>query len=130
MNTQIHDKFDLREILRFLVGGGSAVVVDAVIYALLKQAIGVSTAKAVSYIAGATVGFFINKLWTFKSKKFKLSEVYKYVILYACSAFANTIVNKLVLFSIKSSVFAFLCATGTSTLMNFFGQKFLVFKRE
>ena len=79
---------------------------------------------------GAFVGFIINKLWTFESKKFKVAEIYKYIILYACSALVNTGVNKFVIWIIPSTVFAFLCATGTSTVMNFLGQKFLVFRKD
>ena len=123
-------KFEIKEILKFLVGGGSAVVVDALFYAILKAYIDFSVAKAISYILGAFVGFIINKLWTFESKKFKVAEIYKYIILYACSALVNTGVNKFVIWIIPSTVFAFLCATGTSTVMNFLGQKFLVFRKD
>lgn len=126
----IKSKFEIKEILKFLVGGGSAVVVDALFYAILKAYIDFSVAKAISYILGAFVGFIINKLWTFESKKFKVAEIYKYIILYACSALANTGVNKFVIWIIPSTVFAFLCATGTSTVMNFLGQKFLVFRKD
>lgn len=126
----IKSKFEIKEILKFLVGGGSAVVVDALFYAILKAYIDFSVAKAISYILGAFVGFIINKLWTFESKKFKVSEIYKYIILYACSALVNTGVNKFVIWIIPSTVFAFLCATGTSTVMNFLGQKFLVFRKD
>ena len=123
-------KFEIKEILKFLVGGGSAVVVDALFYAILKAYIDFSVAKAISYILGAFVGFIINKLWTFESKKFKVAEIYKYIILYACSALVNTGVNKFVIWIIPSTVFAFLCATGTSTVMNFLGQKLLVFRKD
>ena len=123
-------KFEIKEILKFLVGGGSAVVVDALFYAILKAYIDFSVAKAISYILGAFVGFIINKLWTFESKKFKVAEIYKYIILYACSALVNTGVNKFVIWIIPSTVFAFLCGTGTSTVMNFLGQKFLVFRKD
>lgn len=126
----IKSKFEIKEILKFLVGGGSAVVVDALFYAILKAYIDFSVAKAISYILGAFVGFIINKLWTFESKKFKVAEIYKYIILYACSALLNTGVNKFVIWIIPSTVFAFLCATGTSTVMNFLGQKFLVFRKD
>lgn len=126
----IKSKFEIKEILKFLVGGGSAVVVDALFYGILKAYIDFSVAKAISYILGAFVGFIINKLWTFESKKFKVAEIYKYIILYACSALVNTGVNKFVIWIIPSTVFAFLCATGTSTVMNFLGQKFLVFRKD
>lgn len=126
---EIKEKFEIKEILKFLVGGGSAVLVDAVVYAVLKQKIDFSVAKAISYVAGAIVGFVINKLWTFKSKRFHLSEVMKYIVLYAFSAGANALVNRGVLYFIDSIVFAFLCATGTSTVINFLGQKFIVFRK-
>ncbi len=123
-------KFQMKEILKFLVGGGSAVIVDAVLYAIFKRYIDFSVAKAISYIVGAAVGFVINKLWTFESKNFKMAEILKYVILYACSALANTGVNRFVLWLFPSTIFAFLCATGTSTIINFLGQKFFVFRKE
>lgn len=119
--------FKTKEILKFCVGGGSAVLVDFLLYRLLDGYIPVTWAKALSYIAGAIVGFIINKLWTFESKKFKYSEIIRYVILYAFSSVVNTFVNKLILHLFSSVTFAFLCATGTSTIINFFGQKFFVF---
>ena len=100
MVEKIKGRFEIREILKFLIGGGSAVLIDAVIYAVLKQKINLSIAKAISYVSGAIVGFTINKLWTFESKRFLLSEVIKYI-----------------------------CATGMSTVINFLGQKFIVFRK-
>ena len=130
MLKNIKDSINIREILKFLVGGGSAVATDAAIYALLSQFIDVSAAKAISYITGASVGFVINKLWTFDSKQFKIIEVIKYILLYAFSACANTTVNSFVLLILKSTIIAFLCATGTSTVINFLGQKFIVFRKD
>ena len=123
-------QLNIVELLKFCVGGGSAVVIDFITYLLLSNIVQVSTAKAISYVVGATVGFVINKLWTFQCKKFKMSEIMKYIVLYCCSAFANTFVNKIVLRLSSSIIFAFLCATGTSTIINFLGQKFWVFKKE
>ncbi len=120
----------IKEILKFCVGGGTAVLIDFVVYRLLSVHIPVFWSKGISYIAGAIVGFIINKLWTFESKRFHFNEVYKYVLLYACSSIINTLVNKFVLFVFSSVVFAFLCATGTSTIINFLGQKFFVFRKE
>ncbi len=122
-------RFDRNEIVKFLVGGGSAVLLDALVYALLRQRTDVSLAKTVSYISGAALGFLINKYWTFKSRRFLVNEIFIYSALYAISAFANTSVNGAVLYWIPNTVFAFLCATGTSTVLNFLGQKFIVFKK-
>ena len=119
-----------KELLRFLVGGGSAVVIDFVTYRLLMLAgLGRSLSKAASYVLGAAVGFVINKRWTFESKEFSPGEILRYIVLYAFTAGANTLVNKAVLFIIPSELFAFLCATGMSTVLNFLGQKFFVFRK-
>lgn len=124
---KLAEQFSIKEILKFGVGGGSAVVVDFVLYILLKNFLPVSPSKAISYVSGAAVGFIINKMWTFESKNFRISEIIKYIVLYAFSAFANTAVNKGILFISSSIIFAFLCATATSTIINFLGQKFVVF---
>ena len=121
----------LKELLRFLVGGGSAVVTDYLVYRLLLfWNCDISLSKAVSYICGAAVGFVINKLWTFESKGFSKMEVVRYIILYAFSACMNAGVNKLVLMVVGIQLLAFLCATGVSTVLNFVGQKFFVFVKD
>ncbi|SDA10168.1 Putative flippase GtrA (transmembrane translocase of bactoprenol-linked glucose) [Ruminococcus sp. YE71] len=125
------NKIRLKELLRFLVGGGSAVLVDFLSYHLLMY-LGLSAdiSKAVSYVLGAAVGFVINKLWTFESKHFHSLEIVKYILLYAVSAFINTMINHLVLWLTDISILAFLAATGTSTVINFIGQKFFVFTKK
>lgn len=128
MSEWIRTRAGLKEILKFLVGGGSAVFVDFILYMLLKAYIGISVAKTISYISGAAVGFAINKFWTFESKTFRICEIYRYIVLYICSACVNILINKMVLAYIPAAFFAFLCATGTSTVLNFLGQKFFVFR--
>lgn len=122
-------KIKKKELLRFLIGGGTAVIVDYMLYQLfIRQGIFLSGAKVASFFCGAFIGFVINKLWTFESKKFDVMEVGRYVILYSISACVNAIINKGVLFFTSIEILAFLCATGTSTIINFLGQKFFVFR--
>jgi putative flippase GtrA len=119
-----------RELLGFLVGGGTAVLVDfSTYYMLMSISVPISASKAISYVLGAAVGFVINKFWAFESKQFSLREVGCYILLYALSAIANTITNAVVLLVVSWKTFAFLCATGVSTIINFLGQKFFVFKK-
>ncbi len=122
-------QFKIAEILKFCVGGFSAVAADYLFYRLFQH-IGMEiwASKALSYIIGAAIGFVINKLWTFNSKKFKTSEIIKYVILYAVSAGINAAVNGLVIWLFDIKLLAFLAATGVSTVINFLGQKFFVFR--
>lgn len=123
--------FNIKEILKFCVGGGTAVLVDFTLYyVLLGAGADTAAAKAVSYVAGAAAGFVINKLWTFSSKKFSAAEIVKYIILYALSALANALVNGAALRILPIKIIAFLAATGTSTVINFLGQKFFVFRKK
>lgn len=121
----------LKEVLRFLVGGGSAVAADYVVYMLLLSGgWQVSMAKAVSYVCGAAVGFVINKQWTFESPGFSGMEIMRYILLYAGSACANAAVNRGVLAVVPVRGLGFLCATACSTVLNFLGQKFFVFAKK
>jgi len=124
------NKFDKKEILKFLIGGGTAVIVDFLTYKIF-MILGVerTVAKTLSFICGSIVGFIINKYWTFKSSKFEIKEILKYIVLYIVTAFINSQVNKYILLLFESEMFAFLCATGVSTILNFLGQKFLIFKK-
>ncbi len=123
--------FSVKEILKFCVGGGTAVLTDLALYYLLTGlGADVKLSKAVSYVAGAAAGFVINKLWTFSSKKFSAAEIMKYIALYAVSAAANAFVNSAALRFIGIKIVAFLAATGTSTVINFLGQKFFVFAKK
>lgn len=126
---KLRERFEWKEIFKFCVGGGSAVISDFLVYLLLKNVIGMEAAKTISFVAGAIVGFIINKLWTFESKTFKPTEIIKYILLYACSAGANTVVNTNIFQWLGSTIIAFLCATAVSTVMNFLGQKFFVFRK-
>jgi gtrA family protein len=118
-----------QEILKFLVGGGTAVIVDFFTYKIF-MILGLerTIAKTLSFICGSIVGFIINKYWTFKSPKFQIKEILKYTVLYILTAFINSQVNKYTLLLFGNEIFAFLCATGVSTILNFLGQKFLIFK--
>lgn len=125
------NKIQKKEIFKFLIGGGSAVITDYTVYnILLHVGIEISIAKTISFISGSFVGFIINKLWTFESKYFSKSEIVRYIILYTITAFVNISVNKGVLFIINMKIIGFLCATGVSTIMNFFGQKYFVFNKK
>lgn len=120
----------IKEKVFFLVGGGSAVSIDFILYRIFILCdIDVTIAKTISYISGAVVGFIINKFWTFESKKFNISEVFRYIFLYAVSAMVNTLINTLVIIFTSMTIFAFLCATFVSMIINFIGQKFFVFRK-
>ncbi len=126
-----NNKFCLKEILRFLIGGGSAVITDYLLYTFLTSSnFDIFVSKAISFIAGSIVGFIINKFWTFNSKKLLLCEILKYAVLYFFTAIINSAVNKAAFIVLDVKLLAFFAATGTSTVLNFLGQKFFVFIKE
>lgn len=123
-------KIKKKELLRFLVGGGSAVMVDYIAYQIFMY-VGIdrNISKGISFICGSIVGFLLNKLWTFESSNFKKSEIVRYIILYSCTACINALVNKGVLMGTSIELLGFLCATAISTILNFLGQKYFVFQK-
>jgi len=117
-----------KELLRFLIAGFSAVGTDLVVYYLLSAHFEEALAKGVSFFAGTIVAYIINKYWTFEQKEKSYSEIVKFGILYLTSLAVNVFVNQLILEQFEHKLFAFIIATGTSTCINFVGQKWWVFK--
>ncbi|MDP4268080.1 MAG: GtrA family protein [Bacteroidota bacterium] len=116
-----------KELIKFFFAGICAVSTDAFCYWLLYHYSTPSIAKAISFILGSIVAYIINKFWTFSQKEYSGSELIKFSILYGLTFFANVGMNKLILILLNIKIIAFLFATGTSTVLNFIGQKWWVF---
>lgn len=120
------------ELLRFLVVGLSAVGTDFCVYfAIIKLApsFSPSIAKAISFIAGACVSFVANRGFVFRSEGRAAKQLGPFTLLYLISLGLNNAVNAIVLSLTSLKLLAWLMATGTSTVSNFLGMKFLVFKK-
>lgn len=123
-------KIKRKELLRFLIGGGSAVLVDYIAYKVfMNMGVDRNIAKGISFVCGSIVGFVINKVWTFESKGFFKAEILRYIALYSCTACINAAINKVTLMVVPIEMLGFLCATGVSTVLNFLGQKYFVFRK-
>jgi putative flippase GtrA len=73
--------------------------------------------------------FFINRSWTFSSQQTSFSQFVRFSMLYGTSITVNTTLNTLGLQLLPEPWHvSFVLATGVSTVMNFLGSKFLVFK--
>ncbi|MCT7606974.1 GtrA family protein [Aliarcobacter cryaerophilus] len=117
-----------KELKRFLIAGFSAVATDLVTYYILLNFLSHDVAKAISFLLGTILAFIVNKYWTFEKHDKSYIEIVQFAILYTITLGANVVTNKLVLEQMDSVLFAFLFATGVSTVLNFLGQKFWVFK--
>ncbi len=117
-----------KELKRFLVAGLSAVGTDLVMYYILLNFMPHDISKAVSFLLGTVVAFVINKYWTFEKHEKSYKEMLKFGILYSLTLGANVMTNKMILEYTSLVFLAFLVATGVSTVLNFIGQKWWVFK--
>ena len=118
-----------REMSRFLVAGFSAVATDMGSYFLLLKILPYDYSKGVSFLLGTIVAYFINKYWTFEKKTNSYGEMSKFATLYLSTLGANIVVNRILLNLFQITLLAFLLATGVSTVLNFIGQKWWVFKK-
>lgn len=120
-------------LARFLLVGGTTVLVDAVVYQLLLLTdLPHGTAKAVSFIAGALFAYVANWRFTFRGASHRWSLVL-FVVVYLCALAINVGANALVLHLVGDDrawqvALAFLVATGLSAAWNFVGMALFVFR--
>jgi putative flippase GtrA len=117
-----------KELKRFLVAGFSAVGTDLATYYISLNFFNTDIAKAISFFLGTIVAFIINKYWTFEKHEKSYQEIVKFGLLYSATLGANVMTNKIVLDMFSITLVAFLIATGVSTVLNFIGQKWWVFR--
>ena len=117
------------EIPRFIVAGILAVATDYFSYLVLVNIIDVDLSKACSFILGSIVAFLINKFWTFESDKKAIAAIMPFIVLYSSTFLINVSLNHFSLVYVTDiKTIAFLIATSASTVLNFLGMKFWVFK--
>ncbi|MBL7196558.1 MAG: GtrA family protein [Candidatus Omnitrophica bacterium] len=120
-----------KEINKYLITGFLAFGMDFIVYFATYQFFGYSISKATSFITACTLAYFLNKYWTFKKVKRSFREVAKFAVLNFSTLGANVAVNKISLVLFPGLVlFAFFVASGTSTVLNFIGQKWWVFRKK
>lgn len=124
------------QLLRFVVSGGLSAVVD---FGLLNlfMAFGVdyTVAKALSFIAGTTTAYLINRRWTFQaepSRRRFAAVVVLYGLTFAVQVGLWTLSYPWLLSASGSEVLArvvgFVIAQGVATTVNFIVQRTLIFR--
>lgn len=118
---------------RFVLVGGTTVLIDAVVYQLeLLAGVPHGPAKAVSFIAGAVFAYLANWRFTFRGQRHRWSVV-AFAAVYLAALVINVVANSLVLRAFGHegtlpTVVAFLVATGLSAAWNFVGMARFVFR--
>ena len=119
-----------RELNKFLFAGLAAVGTDLLVYYLLLNLLSTEMSKGISFIIGSVVAFVINKYWTFEKPEKSYKEMIRFGVLYLTTLGLNVMTNKIVLDYTDIVLVSFIVATGISTILNFVGQKLLVFNKQ
>jgi putative flippase GtrA len=129
----------------FVFAGLVGTLIDYGFYHLYDQWLPPLFSKGLAFSSATIFVYVMNKFWTFKQPLHSRREVAAFFALYTVSMLVNTTVNSLALQYFPHffhtvgvlplllsgrmvKLLAFLMATGTSTVINFIGQKFWVFE--
>lgn len=123
----------LLKVFRFSIVGVVSTIVNYGGFAFLYKIIGLYylLSSITGYMAGVLTGYFLNKNWTFvaqvdKEKSYLLGYVVVYVVsLIASQLLLLFLVEKILMDPLISNIFAI----ALSTIMNFSGTNFLIFRK-
>lgn len=118
----------------FLLIGSTTVLVDFITYSILAYTglLEINPAKTIGFITGTIFAYFANKRWTFSDKNHVSKSLWRFIILYGFTLWANVSINSFMILQLGTFPFAIQIAFGLATvisaLLNFLGMKFFVFK--
>jgi len=124
-----------REIRFFLINGIIAVLIAYLVYrALILIGLDINFSSMVSYFAGMFYGYFANKQLTFKNvDNISITNITKYLVLHFCTLVIYVYLNSYLVLLLKEYSFnlliAFSLTIGLTTILNFLGLRFWVFKK-
>jgi len=120
------------QLARFVLVGALCALVDFGCYwALLQLGLWVHAAKAVSFVAGTTTAFFLNRRFTFNARG-GAGQAGGFALLYTITFFVNVGTNALMLQLLPAFrgeyLLAWAIAQGTATVINFVTLRTVVFR--
>ena len=127
MNQELLNRF-----IKFLIVGGTCTIINYAIFFVLLNYFGVQylLSSAIGYTSGLVIGYFINKFWTYQVEKNSQEKfMFKYLLVYSASLAGSTVFLKILVDLLNfNPTLANIFAIGLSTITNFVGTNFLVFK--
>jgi putative flippase GtrA len=120
------------QVWRFIVTGGLSAIVDFGLYVVfLALGLHVNIAKTLSFIAGTTTAYLINRRWTFQAPPSKVRFI-AVVALYALTYAVQVGINYFFYMQFENQPWrvpvAFVIAQGTATVINFGVQRSVIFR--
>lgn len=124
------------QLVRFVLTGGLSAVVDfGLLVLLMHLGLGHTPAKALSFVAGTTTAYLINRRWTFRaepSRRRFLAVVALYAVTFALQvglfSLIYTAMSARDVDRLTIQVVAFVIAQGVATTVNFIVQRMFIFK--
>jgi putative flippase GtrA len=124
------------QLVRFVLTGGLSAVVDfSLLVLLMHLGLGHTPAKALSFVAGTTTAYLINRRWTFRaepSRRRFLAVVLLYAVTFALQVglfsvlFTTLTAQGLGLRAVQ--LVGFVIAQGVATTVNFVVQRGVIFR--
>ena len=123
------------QLVRFVAAGAISAVVDfGILWVLMHFGLGHTPAKAISFVAGTTTAYLINRRWTFGAAGSHRT------FLAVLALYGSTFVVQVGLFALlfpplqaqwgytAAQVVGFVIAQGVATTVNFIVQRTLIFR--
>lgn len=120
------------QLWRFIVTGGLSAIVDFGLYVLfLTLGLQVNVAKSLSFVAGTTSAYLLNRRWTFQAPA-SMSRFLAVCLLYGLTYTVQIGINYLFYLRLAEHRWqvpvAFVIAQGTATVINFVVQRAVIFR--
>lgn len=116
---------------RFLLVGLICTSLDFCIYVILLSRTNVILSKMISMSCSMVVNYFLNKFWSFSARhKKNRYELLRFAASQMVNMFANVLVNAIIFSVTQIKGLAFIIATGVALCVNYFLQRFWVFKNK
>ncbi|MFC9768747.1 GtrA family protein [Rhodococcus jostii] len=120
------------QAVRFVLSGGLSAVVDfGLLLALLRVDMPFAAAKTISFVAGTSIAYMINRRWTFQAPPSRtrfLAVAALYSVMFVVQVGISTGLHTVLPSGAIWVLVAFVCAQSVATIVNFVVQRRVIFK--